>query len=326
MILLVLVVTARFAVAETEAVVVATDDPAFRTAIAEAFAPSGIGIVARDGVAAPALGAVASTSRALADDASATATVWLVGSADHATLVTYDRGVDRVLVRALPFATPLSPAQAAESARMARTMLRALRVTPETDLPPPHASEAAAIRASVPPPPASTAASWLATSLGVGTRLRGPGTTVALAAEGAVVWRPASLGAMLAGTYAPGASVRSAGLSAGLDDNSIALLARQPVRLGPRTEIAALAGAALHVVELRGTLPGGGSTGTTSFDPALRAGAAGLLRLDPAVQLGCEVSADYLLQRQDYLLDTREVLAVPRFQLAVVAVIVLGVL
>jgi hypothetical protein len=316
---IVLVVTARaIAAPSPESVVVATDDPAFRVALAEALEPAGISIVTRDGITAPALAEIAAVSRTLADDAHATATVWLVATPGEATLVAYDRGVDRVLVRTLPFGAPLTPARAAESARMARTMLRALRVTPDTDLMPPRASEAAAVRArpiSPSPAPAPPRAARLATSFAMGLRVGAAGRTIGLAAEAGAVWRPDALGVAVTGSYAPPGGVAVAMLSGSVHDDAIAALARWPVRLGERGRVVALGGAALHVVALRGTLPSGASADETSLDPALRVGALGAWALDRTVEVGLEVSADYLLTRQRYEFDAAEVLVIPRFQL-----------
>jgi len=323
----VLAVTARAGAAPAaESIVVASDDVAFRAALADALEPAGIAIVSRDGVAAPALGAIASASRALADEAHATATVWLVAAPEQATLVTYDRGVDRVLVRALPFGAPLTPAQAAESARMARTMLRALRVTPDSDLPPPHASDAPAVRAAVPGPMPPRAADRFATSFAMGMRMRGPGDSLVLAAEAGVAWRPAALGVALVGAYAPGSDVMASGFSGTVHDDSLALLARQPLRWGPRTELVVLAGAALHDVRVRGTLAAGSGTEATSFDASLRAGVIAAYALDPTVKIGVQVSADCLLERQRYIVDSEQVLEIPRLQLTAGAVLVLRVL
>ena len=330
---LVVVITARAAASPapaSESVVVATDDPAFRGALAEALAPAGIGVVTRDGVTAPALAEIAAVSRTLADDAHATGTVWLVATPGSATLVTYDRGVDRVLVRTLPFGAPLTPARAAESARMARTMLRALRVTPDTDLLPPRASEAAAVRARPPSPaPAPTpspAAASLATSFAMGVRVGAAGRSIGLAAEAGVAWRPDELGLALTGSYAPAGEVATSMLAGSVHDDAIAALARWPVRLADRVRVVALGGAALHVVALRGTLANGANADETSVDPALRAGVLGAWALDPTVEIGLQVSADYLLTRQKYEFDSTEVLVIPRFQLVAGVVVALRVL
>src|SRR5262245_35190955 len=97
-------------------------------------------VVSVGDVAPPTIADLAAESRRLADREHATATVWLMPATSGATLVTYDRHVDRLLVRELPYPSPLSATQAAEAARMVRTMLRALRVTSDPDQAPPVAA------------------------------------------------------------------------------------------------------------------------------------------------------------------------------------------
>src|SRR6202042_3183731 len=101
-----------------------------RAELRDALLPADIAIVVVD-APTPTLGDVTSASRVLVDREHATGAIWWIAGSAGSTLVTYDRGVDRVLVRTVAFATPLDAAQSAEAARMARTMLRALRVTPD---------------------------------------------------------------------------------------------------------------------------------------------------------------------------------------------------
>src|SRR5512140_2559477 len=133
----------------TESIVLASPEAVFQSALDDALAPAGIAVIAAGNVPPPSLAALSAASRELADRAHATATVWLIEGAGEATLVTYDRERDRLLVRQLPYALPLSATQAAEAARTARTMLRALRVTPDVDQPPPLVEDAPAIRETV---------------------------------------------------------------------------------------------------------------------------------------------------------------------------------
>src|SRR5438046_1473341 len=126
-----------------ESIVLAGTDPELRIALAEALAPAGMSVIAVGAVPAPAVDALSTASRDLADHEHASATVWLLASGGNsATLITYDRERDRVLVRELRYTLPLGPTQAAEVARAARTMLRALRVTPDVDQPPPRVEDA----------------------------------------------------------------------------------------------------------------------------------------------------------------------------------------
>src|SRR5207302_7035279 len=119
-----------------------------------------------------------------------------------------------------------------------------------------------------------------------------------LAAEAALAWRPDALGVAVVGAYAPGADVMAGGFAGTVHDDSLAVLARWPMRLGGRMELAVLAGAALHVVALRGTLASGAGAEATSFDTSARGAVIATYALDPTVQVGLQVSADGLLERQ----------------------------
>src|SRR5205085_3227200 len=105
--------------------VVATADRTLLSALADAFAPIGMTIVEVADVPPAAIGELATSSRTLAEREHAGAVVWFLVDRDGATLVAYDREIDRVLVRPLKYTPPLSPERAAETARAARTMLRA---------------------------------------------------------------------------------------------------------------------------------------------------------------------------------------------------------
>jgi hypothetical protein len=174
-----------------ERVVVVSSDGAF----ANALLPAGMEVVAIGTVATPATVELPSRSRELADRQAAAATVWLLAGPGGTTLVTYDRSVDRLLVRGLPYGSPLSAAQAAETARMARTMLRALRVT-QGDGPPP---------VDVPPPVVSEPE--LAASVGVVAWFAAPGDHRIPAASTSIAWRPHGLGVALTGVIAPSAAI-----------------------------------------------------------------------------------------------------------------------
>ncbi|HLL25637.1 MAG TPA: hypothetical protein VK427_26050, partial [Kofleriaceae bacterium] len=122
-------------------VVVAAADRTLVAALRDALAPVGMSVVDVTDVPPAAIGELAAMSRRVAAREGATAVVWLLVERDGATLVAYDRDVDRVLVRPLPYQPPLSPARAAETARAARTMLRALKLTDdEEQRPPPEAA------------------------------------------------------------------------------------------------------------------------------------------------------------------------------------------
>lgn len=305
-----------------EVVAVVSGDTVFRSELSDALAPAGMSTVTAD-AEAPSLAEVTAASRSLADHLHATATIWFIAGASGTTLVTYDRGVDRVLVRALAFAMPLSTAQGAEAARMARTMLRALRVTPDSALPPPHVEEARALRAAA-AVEMRPARPRFAIEAGVGTRLRGPASNVAPSASAMLIWRPDALGVAIAGSYAPSASVTVPALSGTTGDDSAAILARLPIAL-PHVTLAVIAGPALHVITVRGTVVDGDAVAIRRYDVAARVGVNAGYTLDPSVDLGLEASADVLFQRQEYDFDASEVIAIPRVQVQTLLTLTLRV-
>ena len=307
-----------------ETVVVTTDDPTLRVDLRDALMPADIAIVWAD-APTPTLGDVTIASRALADREHATAAIWLIAGAGTSTLVTYDRGVDRVLVRTLAFTTPLDAAQSAEAARMARTMLRALRVTPDTNLPPPHPDEARAIRAAaVVSAPRSLAEPRFAVAVGLGLHVNAPAATIAPAASAMLIWRPDSLGIAIAGAYSPAASLTTSTFTGTATDDSVSVLARLPFVVSS-FRLAVMAGPALHMTSLRGEVLDGDMPAITHYDPSARAAAIGAYVVDPSVDVGLGLSADYALDRQRYRFDMTEVLVIPRFQLAAELVLTLRV-
>lgn len=305
--------------AAAEPLVLASPDPAFRIALEAALSPAGLSVIVASDAVPPSINDIASSSRKLADREQATSTVWLLFGGDGATLVTYDRGVDRVLVRSVPYASPLSSAQAAEAARMVRTMLRALRVTPDTNLPPPPASEAAAVRAAAAiepgPKPAIASPALLALDLDVGVRVRGAGATTVPSGAVTVIVRPDALGLAVTARVAPASDVRGTTFVGRVADDSLAVTARLPLRVAPRLTISGVAGFALHLVRLEGEL-GTDSIEERRFDPAARIGVAASLAMRPTLGLGVGVSADCLLRRQTYEAGAEQVLAVPLVQLS----------
>jgi len=300
-----------------EPIVVATPDIGFRDALSDALAPAGMEIKAADDAPPDTIANIQGASRALADREGASATVWLVLASDGTTLVVYDRGVDRILIRSLPYTQVLTAAQAAEAARMTRTMLRALRVTPDLDLQPPSAIEAPAVRARAATPivqPIVTPQSAvLAIDVDGGARVRGPGTTLAPTAALSAIWRPQRLGLAVAVRLAPAADVREAMVVGRISDQSLAVLARLPLQAGPAITLAGTAGVALHLVELDGELADT-PLHHRGFDPAARVGLTATYALRPTIGIGLAVSADCLLRRQSYVADVESVLDVPWVQ------------
>src|SRR5258706_15869550 len=106
-----------------EAIALASADPALTAAVRDALAPAGMTIVSTDDSAPSSIAEIATASRTLTDRAHARAAIWIAAAPTGSTLVVYDRGVDRSLVRELPYAPPFSASQAAEAARTVRPML-----------------------------------------------------------------------------------------------------------------------------------------------------------------------------------------------------------
>lgn len=300
-----------------------TTQDTFVHALGDTLAPAGMTLSPLRDVVPPALVDIAEASRELADREHASATVWLLFSGAGATLVAYDRGVDRVLVRELPFVEPLGEAQAAEAARMARTMLRALRVTPDTDSLPPRASEAPAIReraaareTAVLAPPRPSPGRWLGLELDGGLHVDD-----ALRASFAVtmLWRPDAPGLAATLRLATRRDVLAAELDGALDDGSLALLARYPIQIGP-VELAPAGGCALHVVRLSGDIAGM-QVADTRLDPALRVGATASIRMGGRLTAGVGVWGDWLLRRQSYDVGALTAFTIPATQLTAGAVV-----
>jgi hypothetical protein len=293
---------------EPEWIVVAADDPAFRSALVDALSPARMNVIVVANQPSPSVGELSAASRALADREHATATVWLTPAATGATLVTYDRDRDRLLVRELPFLLPLSPFQAAEAARTARTMLRALRVTPDVDRPPPLEVDAPEIREGAPVRDRAT----FAASAAFGLRVRAPSTDVGGAFS--LIWRPDTLGAAIVGEISPSAEVPGPAFVGTALDTAIAALARWPFRVAPRLRLVPTAGVAVHFIRLRGELDTEQALHGTRVDPAARTGIAATYRLAGGLDVGIAISVDLLLLRQRYEVLDQEVLEIPRFQ------------
>src|SRR2546421_724526 len=84
------------------------------------------------------------------------------------------------------------PTQAAEAARMTRTMLRALRAMPETEQTAPKPPPIDVV--TEPPPPEVPRAPILAAALAANVHLWGPASDVIPVAALAAIWRPSAPG------------------------------------------------------------------------------------------------------------------------------------
>ncbi|MEO8843591.1 MAG: hypothetical protein ABI591_16405 [Kofleriaceae bacterium] len=306
----IVVLVARAVVAQpiSESIVLAGSDPVFQSALDEAVAPAGLGVIRASDVTPPSLGALSTASRELADRLHATATVWLIASPHGVTLVTYDRERDRLLIRELPFDLPLSPTHAAEAARIARTMLRAIRTSPDIDQPPPTVEDAPKLRAEVSAPSQRT----LAVSALVGGRFGAPDGD--LVGQLAVVWRPDQLGFAVSGELAPSADVTSSAFMGTVLDVAVAAVARLPILIAPGLRLTPITGFALHTLRLHGSLSTDQAIRDRQFDGAWRVGTGLTYRLGRDLDVGLGVTIDVLLNRQHYEAGDVQVLIVPRLQ------------
>jgi len=293
-----------------QSLVLVSDDTAFDAALEDALVPAGLDIVTVGDISTPPSAELPATSRALADREHATAMVWLLPAPAGTTLVTYDRGVDRLLVRELPYRSPLTAPQAAEAARMVRTMLRALRVSTDSDQLSPTAP--------LEPEPYQPV---IGASAGVGAWFLAPGANSALAASLAIAWRPHQLGAQLGVTLAPAAEVMSGAFAGEVRDIVVAAQVHKSFAVDP-IRVVPSAGAALHAIHLEGSF-GGGPLSSRRFDPAVRLGVTTVYDLAAGLEVGLAVSADCLLRRQRYEAESEEILVIPRVQ--VLAGVIVGI-
>ena len=273
---------------------------------------------------APGIGELAAASRAIADRSSAAVTVWLIPGTTTASLVTYDRGTDRVIVRELPYSPPLDAARATEAARIVRTMLRSMRA-PDVEDP------AKAVAVQVPTgttPPAATVTTTapvvrepqFSVGAGAGVWLAAPGSIANVAVTLTTAWRPHGLGAAVQATLAPAPEIAMSSFTGDVQDVVIAAVARNALELpgAGGVRLVPAAGVSLHLLHVAGN-----TVDSRRFDPAVRVGLAALRELPHELEVGLDVSADCLLQRQKYEAGNEEILAVPRVQ--IVASLVIGI-
>lgn len=307
---------------DVEVVVVASSDATFRAALAEALAPTGMRVIATTDEA-PTVAQLSVTARAIAEREHATSTVWLIVDTSKTTLVTYDLDVDRALVREVPYAAPLTATQAAEIARMARTMLRTLRVTPELDLPLPPVRVArversratfAARVAPLVPPNREPAPGILAASVGASLRVGAPASDAGFDGRVSVWWRLDGLGLALHASVATRGTLETMTFAGRISDHSLAATVHALVLRGPRVHVIGLAGLAIHAVTIEGVL-GSTPVQVLRFDPAVRLGLVGSYELGQRLEVGIAMSADGLLRRQRYESSADEIVVVPRLQL-----------
>ncbi|HTL34324.1 MAG TPA: hypothetical protein VL326_14455 [Kofleriaceae bacterium] len=292
--------------AHADNIALVSDDSAFRGALVDAG-----DTVLVTAEKPPGVGDLASASRAIADRLGATVTVWLIASGTTTSLVTYDRVADRVIVRELPYGLPLDPARATEAARIVRTMLRSMR-TPDVEdkiaTPPP------------PPPPPLPREPQFEVSAGGGVWVAAAGAVASPAVTLTTAWRPHGLGAAVQATVAPAAEIAMPAFTGDVRDVVLAGIVRNALALpgAENTRMVPSVGVALHMLHLAGN-----TADSRRFDPAIRVGLGALRELPHDLEVGLDVSADCLLQRQVYESGTEEILAVPRVQ--IVAAVVIGI-
>jgi hypothetical protein len=310
--LVVALALARTAHAEEAAeptIVLVADDAAFVEALRDALAtrrvrPIGV-------LPSPALAELGAESRRIAEANHATGTVWLSPASGGATIVTYDRTADRFLVRELAYTLPLSPTQAAEAARMVRTMLRALR-SYDDDV----------IVHSVPLPPASAPPQpRFSVGLGVGAWFAAPEAYATPQMTLAIAWRPHDIGAAITATFAPASDVTTTSFAGNVRDIVVAAEARRALTLAPGVRVTPGAGLSLHAIVLEGGFGSSPVLVSRRFDPAAHIGVTTSVELPHALELGLGVSADCLLRRQRYEAGSERILIVPRVQLMMAGIV-----
>jgi hypothetical protein len=320
------------------AVVVASDE-AFRAALRDALTPTGMRLIATDD-ATPSVSEISVVARRIAERENASCVVWLISTDQGTTIVVYDRDVDRVLIRNVAHSAPLTATKAAAAARTTRTMLRALRLTPDLDQPLPTVAAARVVRAQIgaQPGPPSGRHPLLAVSTSVAGKVGNAGARGQVVLQGTLsaLWRPKALGALSLGLHlstAARVNVQEGRLSGRSADHSLALTLQVPVALGPRLHARALGGLAVHAISLDGNLdedldgaPDQRSVHIRHFDPALRAGLAADYQLTSNLDIGLVFASDALLLRQKYVVEATPVLTVPRFQFSTGVAITLGFL
>lgn len=298
-------------VAEEPTIVVIAGDATFEEALRDLLVVQQVRAIGA--LPSPSLAELAAESRRIADANSAIGTVWLSSASGGATIVTYDRTADRFLVRELAYALPLTPTQAAEAARMVRTMLRALRSNDEEALAgsvdPSDVRSVDAQRSPPIRPPRFSA------GLGVGAWFAAPEAYATPQMTVSLAWRPHDLGASLTATFAPRAEVMTASFSGEVRDVVVAAELRRALLVAPGVRVTPGAGLSVHMLVLEGALSGGPDIVSRRYDAAAHIGITTTVELPYALEPGLGVSADVLLQRQRYEAGSERILIVPRVQL-----------
>jgi len=284
-------------------IVLVGNDPELVDALKLVMEGRNTGVIAVGDRPSPSLAELGPESRRLADAYKAVATVWLSPTAAGATLVTYQRDVDRFVAREVPYKLPLDETQAFETARMVSVMLRSLE----------NRNDEAAVTKRVNPLPRPSDPQ-LAASLGVGAWFASPETTLTPMTTLVIAWRPYNLGAAISATFAPTTDLETGSFTGDVRVSRIAAEARKALRLAPRVRVTPGVGVALHAVTLGGRFGVSDMIHSRRYDPALQLSTLVGIALPHRIELGLAVSADCLLRRQRYAAGTEEILDVPRIQ------------
>jgi hypothetical protein len=285
-------------------IVVVGDDPEFVSALELVMEGNNTGVKAIGERPTPALAELGPESRRLADGNQAIATVWLSPTAAGATLVTYDRSVDRFVVREVPYKLPLQQTQAFETARMVRVMLRAVRDRND------EGGLGRGLRSKHP----TVEEPRFSASAGGGAWLATPEATAKAMATIALAWRPRGLGVAASAMLAPATELDLPAFQGDVSVWRVAIEARKALPLPRGVYLTPALGISLHHVTVEGTTGAIDTIDTRRFNPALTVGALVGTALPHRVELALALGADCLLRRQRYATETQEILSIPRIQ------------
>lgn len=311
-----LMIGAPSAVAEESpgSVLLASDDIELQRSLPATLAPLGMSVVVVSNIPAPAppqsSGGNDEPERAIA------AAIWISRNQPGSqTLNVRDHRTGRALQRAIPYASPLAPADAASVALMARTMLTTLRGSSE---------ETAAL--SPPPVPSPRPApdesrtveqrTFMRVDVGAGARLAPTKGWLSPAFIAAIAWYPARWGLGVSVIGAQATDVDTSTFTGTVGNQSAACGFRLPVPLGSRVVLEPLAGISLHWMRVRGTAAAmnGRPVEHDAFDPGLFIGGRLAVAATRAIELALWVEGDALMRRQRYLYGSEELLVVPHLR------------
>jgi hypothetical protein len=207
-------------------------------------------------------------------------------------------------------------------------MLRALRLTPEVDLPVPRVEQARVARARLANAERRAAEPRrrrVAASAAAG--LRAGAAAGAVGPEGRLgfAWRPDAPGLELQLSVGARSDLEAMGFVGRVADDSLAIAAHVPVLRKARLRLTGAAGVAVHGIRIEGRL-GPEAVSILRFDPAIRMGFLAGYEVRRNLDAGIAMSADCLLLRQQYQVAGEALLVVPRLQVSIGLILKLGIL